>query len=174
LEFNFDGGAAPATIGGFIRNCVVSDVDWVSDESDHRSILGYCFYFLNSLVSWSATKQKSISLSSTEAEYYFMTHALKEALWIRLLLSLLSFPSVSPFPLLSDNQSAYSLANNSAITSHSKHIDICYHFIHDHITDGTFCTHWIPTADMPTNIFTKPLPLLLFLKHRTSLGLVFL
>ena len=92
LEFNFDGGAVPATIGGFIRNCAVSDVDWVSDESDHRSILGYCFYFLNSLVSWSATKQKSISLSSTEAEYYSMTHTLKEALWIRLLLSLLFFP----------------------------------------------------------------------------------
>ena len=174
LEFNFDGGAVASSVGGFLHNCAVSDADWASDESDRCSISGYCFYYLNSLVSWSATKQKSISLSSTEAEYYSMTHALKEALWIRLLLSLLSFPSDSPFPLLSDNQSACALANNSAITSRSKHIDIRYHFIRDHIADGTFCTHWVPTADMPADIFTKPLPLPLFLKHRTALGLVFL
>jgi hypothetical protein len=172
LEFNFDGGVVPATIGGFIRNCAVSDADWASDESDRKSISGYCFYFFNSLVSWSAVKQKTISLSSTEAEYYSMTHAIKEALWIRVFLSLLSFPIPRPFPLLSDNQSACALANNSAITSRSKHIDIRHHFIRDHITDGTFCTNWIPTTDMPADIFTKPLPLPIFQKHRTSLGLV--
>jgi hypothetical protein len=172
LEFNFDGGVVPATVGGFIRNCAISDADWASDESDRKSISGYCFYFLNSLVSWTAVKQKSISLSSTEAEYYSLTHAMKEALWIRLFLTLNSFPVPRPFPLLSDNQSACSLANNSAITSRSKHIDIRHHFIRDHISDGTFCTNWIPTSDMPADIFTKPLAFPLFIKHRTSLGLV--
>jgi hypothetical protein len=172
LEFNFDGGVVPATIGGFIRNCAVSDADWASDESDRKSISGYCFYFMNSLVSWSAVKQKSISLSSTEAEYYSMTHALKEAIWIRLFLSLLSLPVAHPFPLLSDNQSACALANNSSISSRSKHIDVRHHFIREHISDGTFCTHWVPTSDMPADIFTKPLAFPLFVKHRASLGLV--
>src|SRR5277367_5631376 len=172
LEFNFDGGVVPASIGGFIRNCVVSDADWASDESDRKSISGYCFYFMNSLVSWSAVKQKTISLSSTEAEYYSMTHAIKEALWIRLFLSLLSFPIPRPFPLLSDNQSACALANNASITSRSKHFDIRHHFIRDHIADGTFCTNWIPTSDIPADIFTKPLPHPIFIKHRTSLGLI--
>ena len=172
LEFNFDGGVVPATVGGFIRNCVISDADWASDESDRKSISGYCFYFMNSLVSWSAVKQKTISLSSTEAEYYSMTHAVKEALWIRLFLTLHSFPFPHPFPLLSDNQSACALANNSSITSRSKHIDVRHHFIRAHISDGTFCTNWIPTSDMPADIFTKPLSYPLFVKHRASLGLV--
>ena len=171
LEFNFDGGAVPTTIGGFIQNCVITDADWASDESDRKSISGYCFYFMNSLVSWSAVKQKTISLSSTEAEYYSMTHAIKEALWLRLFLSLHSFPFPRPFPLLSDNQSTCALANNSSITSRSKHIDIRHHFIRAHISDGTFCTNWIPTLDMPADIFTKPLPFPLFAKHRASLGL---
>ena len=171
LEFNFDGGVAPATLGGFLRNCVVSDADWASDESDRKSISGYCFYFLNSLVSWSAVKQKTISLSSTEAEYYSMTHALKEAIWIRLFLSLLSFAIARPFPLLSDNQSACALANNSSFTSRSKHIDVRHHFICDHINDGTFCTNWLPTSDMPADIFMKPLSFPLFAKHHASLGL---
>ena len=103
LEFNFDGGVIPATVGGFIQNCAISYADWASNESDHKSISGYCFYFLNSLVSWTVVKQKSISLSSTEAEYYSLTHAMKEALWIRLFLTLNSFPVPCPFPLLSDN-----------------------------------------------------------------------
>ena len=95
----------------------------------------------------------------------------KEALWLRLFLSLHSFPFPRPFPLLSDNQSACALANNSSITSRSKHIDIRHHFIRAHISDGTFCTNWIPTLDMPADIFTKPLPFPLFAKHRASLGL---
>ena len=174
LEFNFDGGVVPATIGGFLRNCAISDADWASDESDRKSISGYCFYFMNSLVSWSAVKQKAISLLSTEAEYYSMTHAVKEALWIRLFLTLHSFPFPQPFPLLSDNQSACALANNSSITSRSKHIDVRHHFIRAHISDGIFCTNWIPTSDMPANIFTRPLPYPLFAKHRSSLGLTVL
>lgn len=39
-------------------------------------------YFQGSLVSWSAVKQKLIALLSTQAEYYTMTHAFKEALWL--------------------------------------------------------------------------------------------
>jgi hypothetical protein len=113
-----------------------------------------------------------ISLSSTEAKYYSMTHASKEVLWIHLFLNLLSSPIPHPFPLLSDNQSACALANNSTITSRSKHINVRHHFIRDHISDGTFCMNWIPTSNMPADIFTKSLSSLLFLKHRTFLGLV--
>jgi hypothetical protein len=101
-----------------------------------------------------------------------MTHAIKEALWICLLLTLHSFPFPHPFPLLSDNQSACALVNNSSITSCSKHIDVRHHFICSHISDGTFSTNWVPTSDMPADIFTKPLSYPLFAKHRMSLGLV--
>ena len=65
-----------------MQNVSCLDVDWASDTSDRKSISGYSFYFEGSLVSWSAVKQKSIALSSTEAEYYVMTHAFKEALWL--------------------------------------------------------------------------------------------
>jgi hypothetical protein len=78
LEFNFDGSVVPVTLRGFIHACAVSDADWASDKLDCQSISGYCFHFLNSLVSWSSVKQESICLSSTKAEYYSMTHALKD------------------------------------------------------------------------------------------------
>ena len=101
-----------------------------------------------------------------------MTHAMKEALWIRLFLTIHQFPVPHPFPLLCDNQSAITLVQSEAISSHSKHIDVHYHFIQDHISDGSFSTTWIPTSDMTADILTKPLLSTLFIQHHQSLGLV--
>ena len=161
----------PSTLSGYLQNVGCSDADWASDAVDRKSISGYSFYFQGSLVSWSAVKQKSIALSSTEAEYYAMTHAFKEAIWLRTFLTVLKFPVPRPFPILSDNQAACSLSNSPAISTRSKHIDICHHFIRDHVQSGSFSTTWIPTTDMPADIFTKALPLPLFSRHRDVLGL---
>ena len=100
-----------------------------------------------------------------------MTHAFKEAIWLRTFLSLLKFPVPRPFPILSDNQAACSLSNSPAISARSKHINICHHFIRDHLQAGSFSTTWIPTADMPADIFMKPLPFPVFSHHRDVLGL---
>jgi len=152
--------------------CGLTDADWATDKKDCHSISGYCFYFLNSLVSWSATKQKTVSLSSTESEYYAMTHVMKEVLWICLFLTIHRLPVPQPFPLLCDNQSALTLIESEVISSCSKHIDVCYHFIHNHISKGSFQTNWIPTSNMTADILTKPLLSPLFLKHHNALSLI--
>ena len=72
----------PDTLSGYLQNVGCSDADWASDTADRRSVSGYSFFFQGSLVSWSAVKQRSVALSSTEAEYYAMTHAFREALWL--------------------------------------------------------------------------------------------
>ena len=82
----------------------LSDADWASDEKDHISISGYSFFFLNSLVSWSSRKQRIVSTSSTESEYYALTNAIKEAIWLKLFLSLTALPSPCPLLIFCDNQ----------------------------------------------------------------------
>ena len=129
-------------------------------------------FFQGSLISWSAVKQRAVALSYTEAEYYALTHAFKEALWFRLFLSFLHLPIPTPFPLFSDNQAAVSLSTSTSISSRSKHIDVRHHFIRAHISDGSFSTTWIPTTDMPADIFTKSLPAPTFTRHHSVLGLV--
>ena len=161
----------PSSLSGYMKNVGCSDADWASDSVDRKSISGYSFFFQGSLVSWSATKQKAIALSSTEAEYYAMAHAFKEALWLCSFLSLLKLPVPRPFPILSDNQATCSLSNSLAISARSKHIDIRHHFLREHVQSGSFSTTWIPTTDMPADIFTKALPSILFSRHRDVLGL---
>ena len=170
LTLGHSSSTMPDSFRAYIQNMGCSDSDWASDTVDRRSVSGYSFFFQGSLISWSAVRQRSIALSSTEAEYYAMSHAFKEALWLRVFLGSLHLPVPSPFPILSDNQAACSLSNSIAISACSKHIDICHHFIRAHVQDGSFSTTWIPTTDMPADIFTKPLDSVLFLKHRAVLG----
>lgn len=44
-------------------------LDWPNSVSDLKSTLGCCFSLGLAIVSWFNRKQKSVSLSSTEAEY---------------------------------------------------------------------------------------------------------
>jgi hypothetical protein len=99
LEYGVTQPSAPDSLRGFMRNLACSDADWASDSADRRSISGFCFFFEGSLVSWSAVKQRAVALSSTEAEYYALAHAFKEALWLRVFLTFLRFPFPIPFPL---------------------------------------------------------------------------
>ena len=149
-----------------------SDADWTSDEKDRKSVSGYCFYFFDSLVSWSSRKQRTVSTSSTESEYYALTNTIKEAIWIKLFLSLTSLPSPIPFPIYCNNQSTCTIANTDVISSRTKHIDVRHHFIRQHLNEGSFITTWIPTSDMTADILTKPLLSTLFLRHLENLGLV--
>ena len=172
LEYAVPVSSIPLTVVPFSQGCALTDADWASDENDRKSISGYCFYMHSCLISWSAQKQKIITSSSTEAEYYALSYALREGLWIHLFLTSLQLPIPTPFPLLCDNQSAIKLANSDMSSSRSKHIDVRYHFIHEKIEDGTFEMSWIPMGDMTANIFMKPLPFPAFSKHRSALGIV--
>jgi hypothetical protein len=172
LEYAAPISSIPLTVAPHVQGCALTDADWASDENDRKSVSGYCFYHYGCLVSWSAQKQKIIASSSTEAEYYSLSYALREGLWIRLFLTSLQLPLPTPFPLLCDNQSAITLANCDTNSPRSKHIDVRYHFIREKIEDGTFETSWIPTADMTADIFTKPLPFPAFSRHRLALGVV--
>ena len=150
----------------------LSDADWASDEKDRKSISGYCFFFLDCLISWSSRKQRTVSTSSTESEYYALTNTFKEALWLKLFLHLIHLPVPHPFPIYCDNQSTCIIAKSDTVSSRTKHIDVRHHFIRQHINDGSFDMLWLPTTDMTADIFTKPLPASSFLRHRDNLGLL--
>nr|GEY93953.1 retrovirus-related Pol polyprotein from transposon TNT 1-94 [Tanacetum cinerariifolium] len=68
------------------------DSDYVTDLDVRRSLTGYVFTIGNSVVSWKATLQPSVALSSTKAEYMALTKAAKEGIWLKGLIEDLSFP----------------------------------------------------------------------------------
>ncbi|GJR03391.1 retrovirus-related pol polyprotein from transposon TNT 1-94 [Tanacetum coccineum] len=59
-------------------------------------------------------------------------------------------------PIFCDNTNAIAISNNPVLHSRTKHIDITYHFIRDHILKGDIELHFIPTDYQLADIFTKP------------------
>jgi len=60
-------------------------------------------------------------------------------------------------PLLYDSTSAISVAKNPVLHSKTKHIEVRFHFLHDHYEKGDIDLHHIDTQNQLTDIFTKPL-----------------
>ncbi|CAI5717297.1 unnamed protein product [Hyaloperonospora brassicae] len=56
-----------------------SDADWAGDIETRRSTSGYVFVFNEGCISWRSKKQRTVALSSTEAEYMALSEAIKEA-----------------------------------------------------------------------------------------------
>src|SRR5258708_25612560 len=149
-----------------------ADSNWAGDPNSRRSVSGYVFMFCGAVVSWSAKKQLTITLSSTEAEYMAMTHAGKEAVFLQHLYSDVGIPISVPIFLLIDNQSAIALAENPIFHARSKHIEVRHHWVREKIEDGTIKLDYIPMANQIADIFTKPLNSEKFRKFRDALGLV--
>nr|GEW68596.1 retrovirus-related Pol polyprotein from transposon TNT 1-94 [Tanacetum cinerariifolium]GFA30952.1 retrovirus-related Pol polyprotein from transposon TNT 1-94 [Tanacetum cinerariifolium] len=91
-----------------------------------------------------------------EAKYGATTGCCAQVLWIK---SQLADYDVlyDKVLIFCDNTSAIAISNNPMLHSRTKHIDIRYHFIRDHILKGDIELHFIPTDLQLTDIFTKPL-----------------
>lgn len=150
-----------------------SDSDWASDQSDRRSVSGYVFQIGGSTVSWASRKQRTVALSSTEAEYMAATYASTQLIWYRKFLTDIGLRvSQDGTVLFMDNTSAIYLSKDARYHSRTKHIDIRYHFIRQHVEDGIIRLEYIPTADMVADGLTKALARVKFERNRDAMGIV--
>ncbi|XP_047309920.1 secreted RxLR effector protein 161-like [Impatiens glandulifera] len=68
-----------------------TDSDWAGSIDDRKSTSSYIFCLGSNVISWSSRKQKSVALSSAEAEYIACTDAACEAVWLQRILKDMKF-----------------------------------------------------------------------------------
>lgn len=151
-----------------------TDADWGTSNDTRHSVCGYVYTFDGGAISWSAKQQAVVALSSTEAEYIGITHAAKEAIWLRSLLAELVHPDFAEHAvrLYSDNKGAMDLAHNNSFHARTKHISIRYHFIREAVERKAVELGYRRTKDMPADLFMKPIARARLEHLRSLMGLL--
>lgn len=134
------------------------DSDWASCPNDRRSYTGYTTILNNGPISWEAKKQRTVALSSTEAEYIGLSETSKEAVYLRNFLTELGFQELADVVIFIDNLGAQKLAENPIFHARSKHIDVRHHFIREVLKNNQVKIKHVPTEDMTADLLTKGLP----------------
>ncbi|GJV30274.1 retrovirus-related pol polyprotein from transposon TNT 1-94 [Tanacetum coccineum] len=133
-----------------------ADADHAGCQDTRRSTSGSVQLLGDRLVSWSSKRQKSAAISSTEAEYIALSGCCAQVLWMRSQLTDYGF-GFNKIPMYCDNKSAIALCCNNVQHSRSKHIDIRFHFIKEHVENGVIELYFVNTEYQLADIFTKAL-----------------
>ena len=143
-----------------------SDADYAGDSTDRKSVSGNIYLLNRGPVSWSSTKQRCVSTSTTEAEYIALSDASKQGQWLRTLLKELHqfelLEENQAIPMHSDNQACITLSQDPIGHRRTKHIDVRYHYIRELVTYKKASIEYLKTADMIADILTKPLSITSF------------
>ena len=118
-------------------------------------------------VSFFSRTQKSVTLSSTEAEYVAMAEGFKQAIFFWYISSFI-FPDrdVGCTTIFEDNVGALHLADNLATTPNSKHVDFRHHFLRERVANGEFRVVHVRSDLQHADFLTKPLHRETFCVHR--------
>ena len=131
--------------------------DFAGDISSRKSTSGYVFMLGSGAISWSSKLQKTVAVSTVEAEYIAAASAVKEAIWMRVLLSDLGH-NITTVDMRSDSQGAIKLAHNPVVSQRSKHIDVVYHFLREKLNNNDISLLYCQTDYMLADMFTKIVP----------------
>ena len=134
-------------------------------------------------------KQKSVTTSTTEAEYMAMSTCVKKGMWLVQLFKNLGYTKYlgneegqvsivenekhqsTAMQLKGDNQAANHLVKDAHIHERSKHIDVAYHHVRDLAKKNLIQLDYIASAEMIVDELTKPLTRDRFKGFTSQLGL---
>ncbi|GJY09423.1 retrovirus-related pol polyprotein from transposon TNT 1-94, partial [Tanacetum coccineum] len=123
-----------------------ADIDHAGCQDTRRSTSGCMQLLGDKLVSWSSKRQKSTAISSTEAEYIYMSGCCAQILWMRSQLTDYGL-GFNKIPMYCDNKSAIALSYNNVQHSQSK----------DQVENGVVELYFVNTEYQLSDIFTKAL-----------------
>jgi hypothetical protein len=132
------------------------DADFAADSGQRKSLSGYVWLYGGAAVSWKSTMQQLAAQSTAESEYIAAGTALREGMWLRKLMIEITGVRL-PLVAYCDNQGAVDIIHKGMCEKRTKHIDLKWHFMHQHVALQTVQLQWISTKDMLADCLTKQL-----------------
>ena len=145
----------PIFKGGLWNIVAYSDSDYAGDKDTRISVSGYIIFLNGAPVSWRSKAQRSVTLSSSEAEYVALSEAAKEVKFIYMVLHAMGFEVKLPITVRVDNIGAIFMAENVTTSNRTKHVDTRFRFVNEFVKDKFIDVIFVKTKDNTADIFTK-------------------
>nr|GEZ27541.1 retrovirus-related Pol polyprotein from transposon TNT 1-94 [Tanacetum cinerariifolium] len=160
LDLDHNGTSVDATkyhsMIGALLYLTFSDADYAGCKDTFKSTSGGAQFLGEKLVSWSLKKQYCTALLTAKAEYVSLSACCAQVLWMRAQLTDYGF-YFNKILIYCDSKSAIAISCNPVQHSRTKHIDVRYHFIKEHVEKGTIELYFVKTDYQLADIFTKAL-----------------
>ena len=152
--------------------------NWTNDESDDvdttRSQHGYIITYAGCPICWESQLQVEIYISTTEAEYCAISHALWEAMMMiemikemgRNKIKMVNMNHRINCEVYKDSSGALAIAKEHTYRPRTKHLNIKLNHFQQYVNNNEIDILPIKMDDQPADIFTKPLVEPILVKHR--------
>ena len=126
---------------------------------EKRSCTGFIIYYNSTPIMWVSRKQKSVSLSTTDAETKAATECVKEIIILRRLLAFLGLGQDGPTPMLEDNSAVVTLSEDQGKQNANrlKYMEVRDRFVYECCNRGIVKCWKVPTDKQVSDICTKTL-----------------
>ncbi|MEI8135685.1 MAG: Ty1/Copia family ribonuclease HI, partial [bacterium] len=150
---------------------IYSDATWGSIPLSMRSVNAYVVILYNAAISWHCGSQKSVSLSTTESEYFALSETVKEAVYIKHALTQMKFAAIThwnkdPMIIFEDNQAVINVVKGDINHKHQKHILIRLAYTREQFHNNIITPVYIRSEDNIADVLTKNLPQEPFIRFR--------
>jgi hypothetical protein len=137
-----------------------SDASFANDQETRKSSQGYVFQLFGGPIDWKANKQRTVTTSSTEAEFLSLSTTAKQLLWWERLFRHIQFDPDHHLFIQCDNRQTIRLLDESSpkLTTKLRHVDIHQHWLRQEIQSKRIMLQWTPSAEMVADGLTKALP----------------
>ena len=171
-----------------------ADADYATDVDTRKSVSGYVIMMFGAALSWQATLQESVSLSTAEAELIALSKCTQETIFLRRILveifgrdeddahpvdievpmdgvradSGWTWDPAQPSLSYCDNAAALLIANNDGTTKRLKHVAVREFFCRDKVSTGDIRVVRVPSAANPADMLTKTQNQPIFRRHSAT------
>lgn len=154
---------------------IASDASFADNTLDRKSSQGYIVQLFGGLIAWRASKQDTVTTSTTEAELLALAQAGKEGFFVQRLLQELKVDlDDDTLQLQCDNTQTVRLVMAEIATLQTKlrHVDIHNHWLRQEAQEGRLRVTHVPTKRMIADGLTKALTVAQHQEFLTMLHLV--
>ena len=128
-----------------------------ADHEDRKSSQGLLFKMFGGAIEWKATKQETVTKSTTEAELLALSVIGGHCYWWNRFFSSLDFKTGMIPTVMCDNLQACRLADGDSevLPTKLRHVYVHQHWIRQEVKNGKMVVQWVPTTEQEADGLTK-------------------